>query len=317
MIADFSLLNSKMQFTNQDLLILNSMNAIGARGLARWLGKLRPDRRPVAILILHYVAQREASDSSSAIGRWRKFFAQTRAAGLERRILIAADTIELARDFEAIGQRAVTILPIPHSGAASETPRNKRAGEPLALVYAGIATRTKGFDLLPKIIEGLSDLIERGQIAFRVQANILDQSVEVQSAVADLIKLKIDVIEGPLESRAYYDLLANADILLQPHDPAYYRMQSSGVFTEGRAAGLIAIVPARTTMAEEVSRTGGGIAVDEWTATAYARAVRFCVANFDRLATEAHAAARAWKKFHSAEGLRLALNAILPPTHQI
>ena len=94
-------------------------------------------------------------------------------------------------------------------------------------------------------------------------------------------------------------------------------MQSSGVFTEGRAAGLIAIVPARTTMAEEISRAGGGIAVDDWTAAAYVRAIRCCVANFDRLASEAHVAARTWKKLHSAQGLRLALNSILPPTHQL
>ena len=130
----------------------------------------------------------------------------------------------------------------------------------------------------------------------------MESSAEVRSAVAELRTLKIDLIDGPLESEAYYDLLASADILLQPHDPAYYRMQSSGVFTEGRAAGLITIVPAETTMAEEISRTGGGIAVDDWTADAYVRAIRHCVANFDQLATEARTTARSWKKLHSRGG---------------
>jgi glycosyltransferase involved in cell wall biosynthesis len=317
MVSDFRLLDSMMQFTHDDLLLLNTMNAIGALGLVRWLRELPHDRRPIAILILHYVAQREARDSSDAIGRWERFFVETRAAGLERQILIAADTSELADDFATIGQRTVATLPIPHTGAATRTPRIKQAGQPFTVVYAGIGTRTKGFDLLPKIIEGLTDLVERGRIAFRIQANIVDSSAEAHRAVTNLRTLKTDLIDGPLESEAYYDLLANADILLQPHDPAYYRMQSSGVFTEGRAAGLIAIVPAQTTMAEEISRTGGGIAVDDWTAAAYARAIRCCIANFDRLASEADAAARTWKKLHSAEGLRLALNSILPPTHQL
>jgi hypothetical protein len=317
MFDDFRSLHSMMQFTHNDLMLLNSMNAIGALGLARWLRELPHDRRPIAILILHYAAQREVHDSSSAIGRWRKFFAETRAGQLERQILIAADTTELASDFEAIARRTVAIVPIPHSGAPARKPPIKKAGPPLTVVYAGIGTMTKGFDLLPEIIGGLADLVERREIAFRIQANILDSSADVRRAVTDLRTLKIELIEGPLESGAYYDLLANADILLQPHDPAYYRMQSSGVFTEGRSAGLIAIVPAQTTMAEEISRTGGGIAVGDWTPAAYAEAIRDCVADFDRLASEAHAAARAWKKLHSAEGLRLALNTILPPTHQL
>ena len=317
MVHDFRLLDALMHFTRDDLLLLNSMNAIGALGLARWSGELPHARRPVTILILHYAAQREASESSSAIGRWRSFFAETRATLTEKQILVVADTLELARDFETIGQRTVTTLPIPHSGAATRTPRIKQAGQPIILVYAGIATRTKGFDLLPKIINALGELIERGQISIRIQVNILDPSPEVHRAVADLRMLDVELIDGPLESEAYYGLLASADVLLQPHDPAYYRMQSSGVFTEGRAAGLIAIVPARTTMAEEISRSGGGVAVDEWTATAYSRAIRHCVANFDRLASEARATAREWKKLHSAEGVRLALNSILPPTHQL
>jgi hypothetical protein len=318
MVHDFRLLDTLMRFTHNDLLLLNSMNAIGALGLARWLGRLQYARRPVTILILHYAAQREATDSSSAIVHWRSFFAETRALLSEKRILVVADTMELARDFETIGQRTVTTLPIPHSGAATKTPRIKQqAGQPIILVYAGIATRTKGFHLLPKIINALGELIERGQISVRIQVNILDPSPEVHCAAADLRTLNVELIDGPLEPEAYYGLLASADVLLQPHDPAYYRMQSSGVFTEGRAAGLIAIVPARTTMAEEISRNGGGVAVDEWTATAYARAIRHCVANFERLASEARATARGWKKLHSAEGLTLALNSILPPTHQL
>ncbi len=306
-----------MQFTRNDLLLLNTMIATSALGFLRWLRELPPDRRPIAILILHYVAQREASDSSSAIGRWERFFAETRAAGLERQILIATDTSELANDFAAIGQRTVAILPIPHTDFATRTPPIKQAGQPLTLVYAGIGTQTKGFGLLPKIVKGLTDLIERDQIAVRIQVNIVESSAVVRSAVAELRTFNIDLIEGPLESEAYYALLASADLLLQPHDPAYYRMQSSGVFTEGRAAGLITIVPAGTTMAEEISRTGGGIAVDDWAADAYVRAVRHCVANFDQLATEARATARSWKKLHSAEGVTLALNSILPPTHQL
>ena len=87
MVSDFRLLDSTMQFTHNDLLLLNSVNAIGALGLLRWLSELRHNRRPIAILILHYVAQREASDSSSAIGRWQRFFAETGAVLSERQIL--------------------------------------------------------------------------------------------------------------------------------------------------------------------------------------------------------------------------------------
>ncbi len=315
-LDDFRSLHAKMQFTQQDVMLLNSANAIGARGLVHWLQEMPDERRPVVILVLHYAAQREAYNHSSAIERWRSFFAETRTARLESKTLLAADTAELADEFAAIGGRPVAVVPIPHAGIGGR-PSGKSAGRPLAVVYAGVGTATKGFHLLPEIIAGVADLVACGKIAFRIQANILDATADMRRAIARLKELNVELIDGSLASVAYYGLLADADILLQPHDPAYYRMQSSGVFAEGRGAGLVAVVPARTTMAEEIARTGGGVAVDDWTAAAYADAVRYCVANFDRLAAQARAAAPAWKKFHSAEGLRRVLNSILPPTHQL
>jgi glycosyltransferase involved in cell wall biosynthesis len=196
-------------------------------------------------------------------------------------------------------------------------PPFKNSGQPLTVVYAGVGTETKGFHLLPEIIGKLSDLVERGEIAFRIQANILDRSADMVRAVTNLRKLKIELIEGPVEPAAYYDLLSNAGILLQPHDPSYYKIQSSGVFAEGRAAGMVAVVPAQTTMAQEISRAGGGIAVGGKTDGAYADALRYCVDRFDQLASEARDAAPAWRTLHSPGGFTKALNSILPPSHQL
>jgi hypothetical protein len=314
---DFRSMHAMMQFTNQDLLLLNGVNAIFALGFTRWLSGLPHDRRPFTILIVQYAAQREAYDHSCAIGRWRTFFAERRAAKLESKILFIADTTELARDFETISGPTIMVAPIPHGSNIAGRPPLRKAGHPFTVVYAGVGTETKGFHLLPEIVEGVADLMERGEIAFRIQANILDHSADMLRAIAILRKLKIELIEGPVEPTAYYDLLTNAAILLQPHDPSYYQLQSSGVFAEGRGAGLVAIVPAQTTMAQEISRAGGGVVVGGRTAGAYVDALRYCVHHFGQLASEARDAAPIWRNIHSPKGFTKALNAILPPTHQL
>ena len=112
-------------------------------------------------------------------------------------------------------------------------------------------------------------------------------------------------------------MLAGADILIQPHNPAYYATQTSGVFAEARAFGVVAVVPAGTWMAQEIEQRGGGVIVEDQTAAAYTDAIRLGVAQLKRLKEEARRAARAWHELNSPAGFVAALNSILPRSHVI
>lgn len=313
---DLRSIDSTMAFRHDDLVILNSVNALAAMGTARWLSGLPRARRPTVVLILHYAPIDDGAGHSSAQATWQGFFADSRAAGLSDHLRVCADSAGLVRSFARIADLPITQVPIPHLDptptGASKGPR----GRPTVL-FIGVATRIKGFHLLPGIIEAATEMMGPGKVSFCVQINVLDRSPEIGEAAAALRALDITRIEGPLERAAYYDVLAGADILLQPHDPGYYATQTSGVFADGRSAGLVEIVPARTTMAEEVVRDGGGVVVADGTVAAYVEGLRHCIEEFDRHAAAASAAARRWREANSPASFVDALNGVLPEDHRI
>ncbi|HUY35701.1 MAG TPA: hypothetical protein VMV69_23360 [Pirellulales bacterium] len=152
-------------------------------------------------------------------------------------------------------------LPIPHTAAAPRAV--SRGGDGCQAVYLGDARCEKGFHHLPDIVAALSDdPDDRRRFAFRFQSHTTVPVIEpeVLAARAELARLAnrgVTLIEQPLESLAYRELLASSQVTLLPYDAAAYAARSSGVFAESLAAGVHVIVPADTWMARELP-TGAG-----------------------------------------------------------
>jgi glycosyltransferase involved in cell wall biosynthesis len=313
---DLRSIDADMKFRGGDLVILNSVNALAAMGIARWLVGLPRGRRPTVVLILHFAPTSGPAGHSSAEAVWRRFFVYSRAAGISEQLRICADSTELVNGFARIGDLPVSVLPIPHptpdGAGASKAPSR----HPIVL-FIGVATKVKGFHLLPDIVKAAAETIGPGKISFCVQINVPDGSPEMEETTFALRALDITRMEGPLKGPAYYDAFRAADILLQPCDPGYYATQTSGVFADGRVAGLVSIVPAGTTMAREILRGGGGVVVAERSAAAYVEGLRRALEDFDRHVSAAHVAAQSWTKANSAVAFTDTLNRILPATHQI
>jgi glycosyltransferase involved in cell wall biosynthesis len=317
-IRDWSLLDAAAPFTADDLVVVNSVDTRTLEGLVRWLERRRPGDRPQVVPILHYEPDRNPESPGSAAHRWARTFRRITAAKLDKTLHLAVDSEQLQRAYAAVGAKTV-VLPIPHTIERPASAHRRRETPPTsaAVLFIGVATKTKGFHLLPGIVRHCADLVAPGALRFEVQANIIDPEPEVVAAGEALRALPVRLSWGPLETEAFYGLFAGADILVQPHDPNHYSAQTSGVFSEARALGLVTVVPAGTWMADLVASTGGGVVVEAWTADAYADALARCLADLPRLSREADAIAADWHRHNSPAGFAAILNRRLPPSHHL
>lgn len=317
-VSDWNRLDSAARFAAEDLVVVNSVDTRTLEGLVRWLERRPPEQRPQLVPILHYEPDQDPESPGSAAHRWTRTFRRIAAAKLDRTLHLAVDSEQLRRAYAAVGAETF-VLPIPHTiqrliegPTRPETPRNSAT-----VLFIGVATKTKGFHLLPEIIRRCADLVASGGLNFKIQVNIIDPEPEVVAAGEALRDLPVHLSWGSLDTDAFYELFSGADILIQPHDPAHYAAQTSGIFSEARALGLVTIVPAGTWMAELVASTGGGIAVEAWSADAYASTLGRCLADLPRLSREAAAIATDWHRHNSPAGFATMLNRQLPPSHQL
>ena len=152
---------------------------------------------------------------------------------------------------------------------------------------------------------------------FLIQVNVVGNEPEIGEAAGRIRDSKATVVPGPLNGQEYANLVDRSDVVIQPHDPEYYTVQTSGVFAEARGRGAVSIVPDGTTMAEEVNEHGGGVVVRDQTVDSYAGALRLVLSDFDSLKTRAKAAALEWQARNSPSRFLAQLTSVLPPTHQL
>ncbi len=315
---DWRLLDAAAPLTADDLVVVNSVDTRTLEGLVRWLERRAPGNRPQVVPVLHYEPDRNPESPGSAAHRWARTFSRITAAKLDKTLHLAVDSEQLQRAYVAVGAKTF-VLPIPHTTQrpAPAPLRPERQATSPAVLFIGVATKTKGFHLLPEIVRRCADHVARGALRFEVQVNIIDPDPEVVAAGEALRALPVRLSGGSLEPAAFYDLFAGASILIQPHDPNHYAAQTSGIFSEARALGLVTVVPAGTWMADLVASTGGGVIVEAWTADAYADALARSIADLPRLSREAAAIATDWHRHNSPAGFAAILNGRLPPSHQL
>lgn len=289
-----------------DVILFNSIQCREALALARWLKRRPVSDRPQIVAVLHY---RPTEDSSNAASQslWRKAFAYIERQKLGSFLHFAADSKGLAEAFNQLTCLPISVLPIPHTDTAALESKKEKI-----ILFIGVGTRTKGFQLLPGIISKTKDILAEQGWRFIVHANFLEFDIDLLQCVDQLRGYGVEIIEGPLPAEAYYALMGRASVLLQPHDPNYYRLQTSGVFAEGRSLGLVSVLPQGTVMAEEIERHGGGIVVEEWNSDAYAHALRQAVENYDRLNIDARTAGGSWRQSHAPKAFIEKLDTIIP-----
>ncbi|HVC92681.1 MAG TPA: hypothetical protein VND64_03275 [Pirellulales bacterium] len=195
-------------------------------------------------------------------------------------------------------------LPIPHTW---EAPRaGSRCVDDCQVVYLGDARCEKGFHHLPAIVTALTDGADgRRRFAFRFQSHTTLPIAETEvlaarAQLADSTNRGVTLIEQPLESRAYRELLAASHVTLLPYDAAAYAARSSGVFAESLAAGVPVVVPADTWMARELPAGAGRV---YRRLTEVPALVRELAADRERETNTNETWSVAWRKRHNAARL--------------
>ncbi len=191
----------------------------------------------------------------ATIARWRIQSTLTQAArrfGAGVRYLYT-DTEELTQRYDRLGAGTFQTLPIPIDNRLGQ--KHPHTGNsPLVISYVGDLRDEKGIDLLPGIIGSIRRAgYDKAKVLFRIQGNLpaaglTRKARQVKEALLNARPNGVDVVEGPLDSDAYMDLMLRSDVLLIPYSPIHYAARSSGVFVEAVAAGIPTVHPRESWM---------------------------------------------------------------------
>ncbi|MBV9078268.1 MAG: glycosyltransferase [Methylobacteriaceae bacterium] len=237
--------------------------------LLQLLHLLTTDIASWSLARVHLLLRYDPEMLSSNIGLFNRYFMQIRSSPvLGSRILFHSDTDELARELHRLTGLPVTTLPIAFDQARlKERLAGRRpAGErPLVATYLGDARLEKTYQSLPDAVARLwPDYVRTGRLRFVIQSNfnvpggepgILDAAERLGRYLPD----EVELLPEPLLPDAYYDRVAEADILLVPYDAERYRLRSSGILVEGLAAGKPAVTSAGSWMAAQLDADQGAV----------------------------------------------------------
>ena len=132
----------------------------------------------------------------------------------------------------------------------------------LRVVYMGYPNSKWGYQDVFKLYLKLVEELVVEDFEFHVRHQSVHGEAGGESVKAEWLKKRKCVVhyEGYLSVDQYYELLNNADIVLIPYHPKFYRIATSGVFVEAVLAGKVVITTSGTWMANELmSSECGGI----------------------------------------------------------
>lgn len=239
------------EVTEADIVFVPTLG--GAEALAISAYSSGADAKP---LHWHLLFRRDVAPCTSlanlraTAARWRIQSALAQAA---RRFhagvrYLYTDTEELTQRYNSLNTGRFQTLPIPIDDRLGLKQPRGGNGQ-LVVSYIGDMRDEKGIDLLPGIIGSIRRAgYDKSKVLFRIQGNLPVTGVtqKARQVKMELLTARpngVDVVEGPLDSDAYMDLMLRSDVLLIPYSPIHYAARSSGVFVEAVAAGIPTVHP--------------------------------------------------------------------------
>jgi glycosyltransferase involved in cell wall biosynthesis len=268
-----------------DIVIFPAADQATVLGFANYIRSLDGSRalQPRIVLWLmmapHY---RKSIDDPSVEPQFREygeaFRALRKAVQDDSRIQVCCETDAMARAYEPyVGLKIETA--IVHK--LIRQPRSRRArrqGAPINVVCTGNANVAKGYFLLPTAIDNLNR--RRGDLRFLIHGTVEQTDypegrrlLEQLSGLAPNVTVRTDV----LSTDDYLEWLSQADLLLQPYDPAVYKTRGSGVFAEATKLGIPVIAPRGCDFSRVAIDEGRAIGIDEFNAESLTGAVLLAV----------------------------------------
>ncbi len=273
---------------------------------AMWLRRFNPNEAPALALMLHF------SYFNTSTNRWRPSLVWLRAGlwMLERlasgryRIFLTTDSEILVAEYRRLTRLPIHVLPIPHTATIKNNGGEAaRSGDAIKMVSLGGLRLSKGFGLLAKTIERLSERKKLHGLSFALQC-YHDPGQPGSDSITLLKRLdlpNVELIETPLNEADYLRLLEDSHVVLIPFFREIYHSSTSGTFTEALAAGKPVVVTNNTWMSAQLARYGAGATFRDQDVDDLARAICEVRDNYPRLAAKARTRRAAWVTYHNPD----------------
>lgn len=224
----------------------------------RLLEQLPPAVPARVKLILRYEPEREPEPAPALDADFRHRIAR----------LVLLGKLELFAETPPLAQAHGSLLGVPcgwlpHLTDCPAPPRCLQRDSVPTLGWLGEARLTKGFHLLPDLIDALLARSAGPAARFLVQVSTRKAVPEVDAAAERLIELQrclpdhVEVVSGALGEAGYGACLQRCDALLLPYDPTVYARRGSGLLVDGLVAGKPMLVSAGTWMASMTAYGNG------------------------------------------------------------
>ncbi len=188
------------------------------------------------------------------IRRWIREFDKNR--GILNRLHVAVETETLRREFPPWMRDDIKVIHYPGSAdtfrSTSPVGESKRLEEPgLRLGMLGAPTGSKGYLRIPAIVEAL----DASELDFRFVAQCFDDEI------AALLENhpRCQPLPAILAANDLQSRLAQLDALVLPYSSAGYNVTFSAMVYEAMDQRIPVIVPANTSLGQEVGRFGIGV----------------------------------------------------------
>jgi glycosyltransferase involved in cell wall biosynthesis len=304
---ELALLIGQASITEGDFVFIPTLGGIELIGISQYSAA-----NAAVPVSWHLLFRRDLSppttwlDVQNKIVKWRAkaSFALASATFLKGVRYLYTDTEELTCRYENLGVGKFKTLPIP----IDEQLGFKRPWQqgPLVVSYLGDLRAEKGIHLLPQIIESLrQDGFDASRVVFRIQGNMPNgvgnrTSLRVKAELSNGYLDGVEVLDGPLNSATYRDLLLGSDVVLLPYSPTSYAARSSGIFAEALAAGIPTIHPSASWMGQNAVRVSidGYVGADQ-----IADELKKVLQDYQRYETASLEYSKRWRMTHSAKRL--------------
>jgi glycosyltransferase involved in cell wall biosynthesis len=145
-------------------------------------------------------------------------------------------------------------------------------------VFAGHATKSKGYELLPDAVKAVLTTDPDAKFTIHgVKERSGNRGLEPIFASLSSLGDRVNVISHDLQSDQYYALVRSADVIVLPYRMPEYENRGSGIFSEAQSFGIPVIAPSRANFAATAIEEGRAVPLEvhspEMLATAMLNAI--------------------------------------------
>ncbi len=219
------------------------------------------------------------------------------------RIVLATDSVRLAREYTQIAGKTPEVFPQP--GLIVRGIRPQPGSEaPFIFGCLGPARIEKGIDLLVTAIPRFLAARPDANVRFVIQWNcavMLDDGTQLDPDAVGRSDKRITILDQAMDSASYEAQLAAIDCMVLPYRHAAYAARISGVAVEAATSGQPIITTEDTWSADLVRGSGAGVLVRDCDAGDLVRAMIDVFDNRAAYTANARNRAAVSKQVHSNE----------------